>query len=182
MTFELIPGTTNVYRFPVEDRARPTLDLLRRIRPDLRALGLVAEFHGLEPPAPDDRDRAAAEAAALVASATAPLEPLVADRIGAAVAACRAALRQASTARYDERRLTEAKAAGGYWLAPLEARAAEGARQAARLALAAHARAEAAEALARAARLARLGRPVAPPDRRAEAEELFFGGRETVRA
>lgn len=54
MTIELLPGTTNVVRFPIEERARPTLDLLREIA---REVGLVADFHGLDLPSPDFRHR-----------------------------------------------------------------------------------------------------------------------------
>jgi len=41
-TFELLDGMTNVVRFPVEQRARPTIELLRDIRPDLR-VGVACE-------------------------------------------------------------------------------------------------------------------------------------------
>jgi hypothetical protein len=51
MRIELLPGLTNVIRFPVERRARPTLDLLREIAPDPREVGNVAEAFGLDNPA-----------------------------------------------------------------------------------------------------------------------------------
>ena len=57
MHIEMLPGTANVVRFPVERRARPTLGLLREIAPDLREVLSIAEAFGLETPAPDLRDR-----------------------------------------------------------------------------------------------------------------------------
>ena len=36
MTYEVLDGTLNVIRFPVEERARPTIELMRDIRPDVR--------------------------------------------------------------------------------------------------------------------------------------------------
>ena len=36
MRRELLPGTGNVYRFPVELAAKPTADLLRSVAPDVR--------------------------------------------------------------------------------------------------------------------------------------------------
>jgi len=36
MRWELLPGTGNVYRFPVELAAKPTADLLRSVAPDVR--------------------------------------------------------------------------------------------------------------------------------------------------
>ena len=36
MRWELLPGTGNVYRFPVELAAKPTSDLLRSVAPDVR--------------------------------------------------------------------------------------------------------------------------------------------------
>jgi hypothetical protein len=51
MTSDLLPGTANVVRFPVERRARPTLDLLRAIaarfaRRDQASLTLRRVGHG----------------------------------------------------------------------------------------------------------------------------------------
>ena len=68
MRIELSPGCSNVIRFPVEERAKPSLDLLRDIAPDLREVCLVAEAFGLEEPAVDIRgeaDRAMAEKIAM---------------------------------------------------------------------------------------------------------------------
>lgn len=50
MTYELLDGTLNVIRFPVEERVRPTIELMRDIRPDLRVLLANAEAFGFEQP------------------------------------------------------------------------------------------------------------------------------------
>ena len=55
MRVELLPGMTNVVRFPVERRARPTLELLRGIAPDVREVLNLAEAFGMEMPLPDLR-------------------------------------------------------------------------------------------------------------------------------
>jgi hypothetical protein len=57
MRVELLPGMTNVVRFPVERRARPTLELLRGIAPDVREVLNLAEAFGMEMPVPDLRER-----------------------------------------------------------------------------------------------------------------------------
>ena len=58
MRIELLPGMTNVVRFPVERRARATLELLRGIAPDVREVLSLAEAFGIEPPVHDLRERA----------------------------------------------------------------------------------------------------------------------------
>ena len=58
MSVELLSGMTNVVRFPVERRARPMLELLRGIAPDVREVLNVAEAFGMERPVPDLRERA----------------------------------------------------------------------------------------------------------------------------
>ena len=46
MRVELLPGMTNVVRFPLEHRARRTLELLRGVAPDVREVLNVAEAFG----------------------------------------------------------------------------------------------------------------------------------------
>src|ERR1700757_3674768 len=58
MRWELLPGTGNVYRFPVELAAKPTADLLRSVAPDVREVSLVAESFGLDEPTIGIRDGA----------------------------------------------------------------------------------------------------------------------------
>ena len=52
----LLPGSGNVYRFPVEIVAKPTADLLRSVAADVREVSLVAEAFGLEEPPMDVRN------------------------------------------------------------------------------------------------------------------------------
>ena len=63
MRLDRLAGTTNVVRFPVERRARPTLDLMREMAPDVREVPAIAEAFDLEAPAPDLRARVDAETA-----------------------------------------------------------------------------------------------------------------------
>ena len=48
MRAELLPGVTNVVRFPVERRVWPTLELLREIAPDVREVLAMADALGVE--------------------------------------------------------------------------------------------------------------------------------------
>ena len=65
MRYETMTLGSNVIRFPVELRAKPSIDLLIEVAPDLREVELIAEAFGFKPPDPDGRgkaDRAMAEA------------------------------------------------------------------------------------------------------------------------
>ena len=68
MRVELLPGMTNVVRFPLERRARPTLELLRAVTPDVREVLNVAEAFGMEMPVPDLRERVDAATAEHIAN------------------------------------------------------------------------------------------------------------------
>ena len=48
MQIELVPGLTNVIRFPIEDRVRPSIELIYDIQPDAREVLAVAEAFYLE--------------------------------------------------------------------------------------------------------------------------------------
>ena len=63
MTYEVLDGTTNVVRFPIEERARPSIELMRDIRPDVRVLLANAETFGFEAPSPMLRSLADRETA-----------------------------------------------------------------------------------------------------------------------
>jgi len=155
MRYETMTLGSNVIRFPVELRAKPSIDLLIEVAPDSREVELIAEAFGFDPPDPDGRskaDRAMAQTIAKTdlpadakerrAALNAMLKPLV-DR---AVAACGEARQTALRSDEAGEKLASAQIEGGYWLAPLEDAANHWAVEAARLQLIAY---EAAEAGAR---------------------------------
>ena len=180
MRVELLPGMKNVLRFPIQRRARPTLDLLREIAPDVREVLNMAEAFGMEPPAHGLREQVDAATAEHIADQVptsgpgraAMLTGLLDPVIVAAVAACRAShdawLERPRHSRrcYVRNRATfldgAAAGAGG---GPDETRRG-------RL-LVAHVRVEEAESVARAVGIARRGEEWMPRDGRAEADALF---------
>ena len=68
MQIEMLPGTDNVIRFPVEMREKPSMRLLYRLRPDARILFMQAEGFGFELPRHDLRDRTDQETAEHIAA------------------------------------------------------------------------------------------------------------------
>ena len=181
MSVELLSGTTNVVRFPVERRAPLTLEVLRGIAPDVREVMNLAEAFGMERPVPDLRERAdvgtaehianqipagSAEREALLGEM---LEPIIAE----AIASCRAAHDAWLEAAAAEEVSVRARQAGRWPSEPLEERAAALARRAAERLLVAHMRTEEAEGVARAVGFARSGEAWRPRDVRREGEELF---------
>lgn len=161
MRIELLPGMTNVVRFPIELRTRPTLEHMRDIAPDVREVLNLAEQFGMEPPFPDLReqtDRTTAEYIALQLPADGPeraamLRDLEEPVVRRAIEACRAA-RDASVA----------SAAEPAW------------ERAVVLTLEAHARVEEAEGVARAVAFARRGETWLPRDHAAETDALIALG------
>ncbi len=189
MRVELVAGTTNVVRFPLERRAAPTMELVRAIAPDVREVLNIADSFGLALPEGDVRqasDRMMAEHIAQNvrpepgAERRAALEALLAPMVAGAVAACRDAADAAQAATEAQQRVVEAQSRGGYWLPPLEERAESLTVGAARLMVEAHLRSEETEGAHRAVRLALHGEAWAPFDLQAEAEALFFGGRRSA--
>ena len=181
MSVELLSAMTNVVRFPVERRARPTLELLRGIAPNVREVMNVAEAFGMERPLPDLRERADVAAAEHIANHIPAggaereavlgemLDPIIAE----AIASCRAAHDTWLEAATAEEALVRARRAGYFPSEPLEERAAALAQRAAERLLIAHMRTEEAEGVARAVGFARSGEAWRPRDVRREAEELF---------
>lgn len=182
MRIELLPGLTNVVRFPVERRASPTLDLLREIAPDPREVGNVAEAFGLDYPIVGLRDAADADTAEYIhghvpnepgkerqAALRDVLQPLLAQ----AVAACCDAHDAAVAAGEAQQHLVHALTTGGFWIEPISQRADELSERAAELLVQAHLRTEETEGAARAVRIAQRDEAWAPVDRDAEFAEAF---------
>ena len=181
MSVELLSGMTNVVRFPVERRARPTLELLRGIAPDVREVMNMAEAFGMERPLPELRERADIATVEHIANQMPAggvererllgemLDPIIA----AAIASCRVAHDAWLEAAAAEEVLVRARQAGHFPGEALEERAAALARRAAERLLVAHTRTEEAEGVARAVGFARSGEAWQPRDVRREAEELF---------
>jgi hypothetical protein len=185
MRWALLPGSSNVYRFPVELVAKPTADLLRSVAPDVREVSLVAEAFGLEEPPMEIRnasDRAMAEriaattcwpedARAKRAAIEAMLKPLVERALRMCREAREAGLRSDDAAE----KFVSAELEGGYWLKPLKDASDYWAMESARRLIEAYAAAEVALGAERAVGLAIRGEAWRPFDPQEEAEALFFG-------
>jgi len=185
MRIELLPGMTNVVRFPVERRARPTIGLLRDIAPDVREVLNLAEAFAMETPAPDLRARTDAETAEHIAdnapTASGELEAFLNELEGIAVlraiSACWEAHDASVAAAAAQNALLGAKTAGSFWIEPLQEKAEALTEHAAVLLLTAHAHVEQAEGVARAVALARQREPWTPRDVAAEMEFLLAAHR-----
>ena len=151
MRYETIGLGSDVIRFPIEARAKPSLDRLSDVAPDMREVELVAEAFGFDAPDPEERDKADR------AMAENSFEDRLAGRSHAsprcagryAEALCRSCgrgeARQAAL-HSDEagEKLTTAQIEGGHWLQPLETAANGWAVAAARIQIDAHEAAQAA--------------------------------------
>ena len=178
---ELLPGMTNVLRFPVELRARPTLQLLWEIAPDVREVLALADAFDLEMPVHNLRDLVDADAGEHIANhapaggpqRTAMLTEMLDGVVRPAVAAVRAAHDAGAEARETQQALLRAQASGGFWIEPLRERSGKLGLRLAELLVTAHAQAEAAFGVARAVDLARLGETWIPYSIRSLEAEVF---------
>jgi hypothetical protein len=166
MRYETLTLGGNVIRFPVEFRAKPSIDLLIDVAPDSREVELIAEAFGLDAPDTEGRakaDRAMAERIAAMdlpvdrqerrAALDENLKPLI-DR---AVAACAEARQASLQSDANNEKFAKAQMEGGYWLAPLKAVADYWAVEAARLQIVAHEAAQTAHGAGRAIEFAKRG-------------------------
>jgi hypothetical protein len=186
MRIEMVPGTSNVVRFPGPFRPpRPSLETLREIAPDFREVLSVAEAFELECPLDEVRHQADAEMAVRIAESVPPepglhretaLADLLSPIVDHAIAACRHAHGASAAAAAAERRVIAAQTAeGGNWMDPLRDRAQKLDEVAARLLIEAYVAREQAEGAARAIGMAERNEPWQPFDLHAEANALFFG-------
>lgn len=184
MRVELLSELNNVFRFPVERRARPTLDLLSEIGPDVRQVMIHAETFDLDMPPDDLRDQVGAATAEHIAN-TVPstaskreqvvmLNELITPVVAAAINAARDASDAGSDVSDAEEHLAQAKTDGQTWrLDHLQARVDALTLRMAQKMVIAYERAEKAAGVSRAARLAYEGEPWTPFDATADMEALI---------
>ena len=166
MRYKTLTLGGNVIRFPVELRAKPSIDLLIDVAPDAREVALIAEAFGFEAPEPEGRAKADRSMAKRITAMDLPvdreerraalnaiLKPLV-DR---AVAACAQARQASLRSDADNEKFAKAQIEGGYWLAPLKQIADYWAVEAARLQIVAHEAAQQAHGAGRAIGFANRG-------------------------
>ena len=168
MRYETLTLGGNVIRFPVEVRAKPSIDLLIDIAPDSREVELIAEAFGFKAPDPEARakaDRKMAEEIAEVAmdlpvdrkERRAALNAILKPFVDRAVAACAEARQASLRSDADNEKFARAQMEGGYWLAPLREAADYWAVEAARLKIVAHEATQAAHGAGRAIEFAKRG-------------------------
>ncbi len=75
MCYETMSLGSNVIRFPVELRAKPSIDLLIEVPPDSREVEFIAEAFGFEAPDPDGRSKADRAIAETIAKADFAADP-----------------------------------------------------------------------------------------------------------
>ena len=166
MNIELMPGLTNVVRFPVELRVSLSIELIYDIEPDVREVLLVGESFFLELPEPDLHQQVDAETAIYITDHILPLtrdeqklalDELLRPVLTRAVQACRRSEAVSKRSVEAQQKLLDAEIAGGYWLEPLQESADALTNAAAELLILAHQRCQEAHGAYRAIDLARRG-------------------------
>lgn len=182
MTYELLNGTLNVIRFPVEDRARPTIELMRDLRPDPRVVLYNAEVFGFDPPPVTLQSDVDRETASHIATETPAgertsamfldglLDPVVSRAVTLAREAAKAQ-REATDAHNRAAHATVAESVEAEWL---QQRATAAAIRVTEFGLMAHLAADEAEGVARAVKLAREGTPWTPRNRAEEGDDWMM--------
>jgi hypothetical protein len=177
MRIELTPGMTNVVRFPMERRAKPSMDLVRDIAPDSREVSLVIESFRFDDDIDGVRDAADQDMADYIAQKgahlsssqrQAELDRLLQPIVERAVSLCGEAHDASLAAVKAQPQAVEAETEGGYWLTPLNERASARTYYAARLLVDAHVACQRAEGASRAIEIAKRGETWAPFDLHAE--------------
>lgn len=165
MGFDLFEPASNVVRFPIERRAKPSVELLHDVAPNVLEASLLAENFEIDL-VEDGReitDRATAEwIAESYRLGCSPreieaLDLLLARFVGRAVDACARAHQASRLARAARDLWIRAQAEGGYWLSPIEARAKSRMAGAAHLLVEAYQVSEEAFGAARAIEMAKRG-------------------------
>lgn len=178
MNIEMLPGLSNVIRFPIEQRARPSYALLVEIEPDIREVMNVADAFGLEGVDPTLKDATDQETARYLAEQVLPvahadlnvvLDGMLAPAVERAIEACRAAHASSVRTVTAQQQLHGAKLAGSSWLEPLEERADTSTYQTAELLVVASARCQEVRGMKRAIDLARKGEAWTPYNPHADA-------------
>jgi len=186
VNIELLPGLTNVVRFPIELRAAPSMEVLYEIEPDGREVSLIADSYMLEMPEPELFDLVDHETALYIADHILPLAPaeqrtalaeLLDPVVTLAVAACRDADRTSKRLVKAEALLLRAKTEGGYYLQPIEENANALSQEAAELLILAHRRCIEAHGVNRAIGMARRGETWAPYSAAETSDWLAEAGR-----
>jgi len=186
VNIELMPGLTNVLRFPVEERVAPSMDVVHGIQPDVREVLQVCEGFFLELPDPEHANQVDAETADYIAEQVLPLAPpergpalddLLRPMVATAVEACRRANQVGKRAVAAGERLAMAQASGGQWLGLLERDADGLLSQSAELLVLAHRRCQEAHGVSRAVGMARRGETWMPYSAADMADWLAEAGR-----
>ena len=190
MRYETMSLGSNVIRFPVELRAKPSINLLIEVAPDSREVELIAEAFGFEAPDPDGRSKADRAMAETIAKTDLPADPkerravlnaMLRPLVNRAVAACVAARQAALHSDEAAGKLASAQIEGGYWLAPLEDAANHWAVESARLHLTAYEAAQAAHGAGRAIEFAKRDEPWRPANVDEDVDALIAAQRALTR-
>ncbi len=185
MNIELLPGLTNVVRFPLEERVAPSMELIAVIEPDVREVLSVGESFFIGLPQHDLRERVDAETARDVAEHVLPLAPpergpalekLLRPVMARAVAACRRADQVSKRAFEAQRHLLEMRTEHGAWDGPLQRNADALLQEAAELLILAHRRCQEAHGVNRAVGMARRDETWAPDSTESATEWLIAAG------
>ncbi len=186
MNIELMPGLTNVVRFPVEERTAPSMAAIYKIEPDVREVMQVVEGFFLELPDPKLANQVDAETACYIAEQVLPLTPsergpaldsLLRPVVAAAVEACRRADQAGKRAVGAGERLAMAQAGGGQWRGLLEQDADGLLGRSAELLVLAHQRCQEAHGVSRAVEMARRGETWTPYSTADATDWLIAAGR-----